>query len=129
MKVPTLLTLTDFTIKWGLVTVMNEDTSTQREYMISADEVNKINRGSGAGPSGCSKEEWLSGRVFVTGRPCLQYQCVINPGGNMIANYGIVESANQVSVNIMQIPPSEYEISGNTVLLEESLAVEMGVAT
>lgn len=126
MKVQTSIELTDFSTKWGLVTMMNEDTSILREWMITAEEANAVTRGKGR-PPGCTKEEWETGRVIVYTRPCNPGQAVKVQGGYLIVNFGRRQEGNRIVVSLMQLAPSEWELRDGVIWMDESVAAQVDV--
>lgn len=121
----TRVQLVDMTPRWGLVTVMAEDTSIVRQYQITGEDVAAIQ--AGGNPPGCTIEEWQSGRVLVHGRPCLPGMGVVNPDGNLMVNYGVEEVAGRIDARVMKIPPSEWQLVGGVVHIDAAVAEEMGV--
>lgn len=117
--------LVDMTPRWGLVTVMAEDTSIVRQYQITGEDVAAIR--AGANPPGCTADEWKSGRVLVQGRPCLPGMGVKNPDGTLMVNYGIEEVSGRIDARVMKIPSSEWLLLGDVVHIVASVADEMGV--
>ena len=120
MMVPSGIAITDLSAKWGLVSVQNTDGSLCREYVISGERVAEVAAG-GLTPPGCTPEEWASGRVYVSGRPCNPGQAVVNPDGTMMVNYGVCVEGQRVHVKLMQCFPSDYAIVGTTVFLSSAL--------
>lgn len=120
----TNIKLVDMTPRWGLVSVMAEDTSIVREYRITGEEVAAVL--AGGIPPGCTDEEWASGRVLVAGRPCLPGMCVKNPDGWLVVNFGIGEEAGKTMVSIMRIPPNEWTLIDDVVHIDEAVAASMG---
>lgn len=126
MKVATSIELTDFSTKWGLVTMMNEDTSILREWMITAAEANAVTRGK-ARPPGCTKEEWETGRVIVYTRPCNPGQAVAVQGGYLVVNYGRTQIGDRILVNLMQLAPSEWELRDGVLWMDADVAAQVDV--
>jgi len=120
----TRVQLVDMTPRWGLVTVMAEDTSIVRQYQITGDDVAAIQ--AGGNPPGCTADEWASGRVLVQGRPCLPGMGVANPDGYLMVNYGVEEVAGRIDARVMRIPPNEWALIDGVVHIDNAVADEMG---
>lgn len=113
---------TDFTTKWGLVTVDNADGTLNREYVITAAEADAVAQGNNVLPPGCTQAEWESGLVTVNTRPCHVGQAVRNPDGTMIVNYGVAKVGKRVDVSLMKLEATEWEKIGDTVMIDAAVA-------
>lgn len=127
--VATSFTLTTPDIKWALVTVGNPDGSINREYTITAEEANAVKNSKKSGPPGCTKEEWESGRVGVTARPLTPGLFRVLPDNTLVLNYGINPKLSKISVDVLRIPKSDYEIKEGVLWLDSKLAkaIDKGV--
>ncbi len=126
-KIPTGIRITDFSTKWGLVQVANKDGTIAREYAITAKEADAVRSVNKTVPPGCTQEEWDSGLVTVTTRPCNPGQAVINPDGTLVVNYGVEIKADRINVSLMKCVPTEFEKVGNIVNVETDLARQVDV--
>ncbi len=126
-KVPTGVRLTDLSTKWGLVTIANKDGVIEREYAITAKEADAVAQGNNVLPPGCTAEEWASGLVMVTTRPCNPGQAVINPDGSLVVNYGVETRAGKVNVSLMKCFPHEFERVGDALHINAAVAAQVDV--
>jgi len=54
--------------KYGVVTVYNEDATFNREYRITASDLATLHASGNGLPPGCTRSEWVSGKVVVVGK-------------------------------------------------------------
>lgn len=127
MKVPTGVVLTDMTTAWGLVQVLAQDGSIEREFAITAKEADAVVQGNNVLPPGVTEDEWFSGRVTVACRPCNQGEGVINPDGKLVVNFGVEENAGRINVKLMEIPTEEYQKVGAELHIEAAVAAQVDV--
>ena len=125
--VDTNLILGDLRVtRWGLVTVMLEDRTIDREHQITPAEADAVHAGR-ALPPGVTLDEWQSGRVMVSSRPCLAGECVRNPDGTLIINTRILAVAGKIQATLTKCQPSEWEFVGGKVRIEESIKLGLGL--
>lgn len=127
MMIKTEIQLTDMSTAWGLVEVFGDDHVLVRSYRIDADSADAVAKG--ATPPGCTQEEWSSGLVRVTTRPCLQGQAVMNPDGALIVNYGISEVGNNVVVKLMRVPASAWRVDDGEVWMNADIAKQVRITS
>ena len=124
-QVPTSIQITDFSTKWGLVTVANPDGSINREYTITGAQADAVVKNNKTVPSGCTSDEWFSGRVMVATKPCNVGQAVINPDGSLIVNYGVSKVSGRIQAALMKCFPTEYSVVTGVLYLNSDIATQV----
>jgi len=127
MMTPTGIQLTDMTTKWGLVTVANTDSSINRQFTISARAAKEVAANNNIVPAGVTYEEWHGGWAVLSGRPCNIGNGVVNPDGSLVVNYGVEKVAGKITVSLMMIPPSEWELIDGVVHIVPEVAAQVDV--
>jgi hypothetical protein len=124
--IDTRFTLSDGSAKWGLVTVVNEDTTIQRQYRIERADLEAVRDGAKSFPPGVTQEEWESGRVFVSGRPCEVGEALPIADGFLIVNHGCEVVGNEIRVGLTQLAPGEWEVVDGRIRMLSSVAEQIG---
>ena len=127
MKTITGIQITDLSTKWGLVSVSNPDGTINREYAITGAEADAVANGNNIVPSGCTDEEWFSGRTTLSCRPCNPGQGILNEDGSLVVNYGVSEKAGKVDIKLMQIFPAEYTLDKGVLSIDAAVAAQVDV--
>lgn len=112
-------------IKWALVTVANPDLTINREYKITAAEAAAVASSVRGRPPGCTQAEWESGLVTITTRPLQPGLCRVLTDGTLMVNYGVESRLGKIKSDILRIPSWDYEVRGQVVFIEETLAASI----
>lgn len=129
MLVDTSIRLTDLAPAWGLVQMIAEDGTVEREYIISGAAVDEVNNGQRECPPGCTVEQWRTGRVAVFGRPLEPGLALIRGADKSLAvNFGVQRVGNRIKTNVMLVPAHQWELVGRDgIRLEARLAKMLDV--
>ena len=119
------LRMSDKTRKWGLVTVFDVNGSIVEEYIIDKKELLEIEENN-AIPSMCSEEQWASGLVGVSSRPCDVGEAFHNPDGTMVVNLGVVEDKQnkRVTINLEELTPEDWTLQNGNIEIVNSSKVQ-----
>lgn len=113
MFVETGIRLTDSAPAWGLVRMVAEDGSVEREYIISGEAVEAVNNGKRECPPGCTLEQWRTGRVGMFGHPLEPGLAFVDGEGALVVNFGVRRTGIRVKVDAMLVPPRQWKHSDN----------------
>lgn len=116
--------LVDLIDRWGRGSLMDDQGNIVRQWKISGTELALIKSGKIKNPTGCTQEEWMSGKVVFGGQACFDGQGILHPDGSIVICYGIDEYPDKVLVKLLQAFPGEFEIKNNKIhLLPEVVAL------
>lgn len=124
-KVATSIEITDLSTKWGLVTVMNEHGGIGRQFVISAEDAERIREVNNTVPPGCTDDEWFSGLARVDTKCCNPGQAVVMPDGTLMVNHGREVSAGRVTARVMAVPKEEWSLIDGVVYVEANVVADM----
>lgn len=114
MLVDTSIRLTDLAPAWGLVQMVNEDGTIEREYIVSGEAVEAVNSGKRECPPGCTLEQWRTGRVALAGRPLEPGLALMNKtDGSLAVNFGVQRVGDRIKTNVMVVPKHQWERVGH----------------
>lgn len=124
MLVDTSIRLTDVAPAWGLVQVVNHDTTIDREYIVSGSVVADINSGRRECPPGCPLELWRTGRVYLFGKPLEPGLALIHKvTRDLMVNFGVLRVGNRIKTNVMIVPAHQWErLPNDAIRLDSKLA-------
>lgn len=112
--IDTGIKLSDMSTAWGLVQVVREDGTVEREYTISAAVADAVRDGKRKHPPGITQEKWETGRVFCTTRPLQPGFALRNvKDGSLAVNFGVIKVDGRVKVNVLIIPAGQWELVGH----------------
>jgi hypothetical protein len=126
--VETGVALTDLSTSWGLVTVLNEDQTINRQFTISAKDTDEVATGNRVIPPGCTEEEWFSGRVFVASQPFDVGEGIITPEGKLLVNCGVDKKDGVVNVKLLLCDPEEFRVDGSKISTTVAVKADIDVA-
>lgn len=128
--IDTGIKLSDMSTAWGLVQVVREDGSVEREYAISAAAADAVASNKRERPPGVTLEQWRTGRVLLYGRPLHPGLAVRNiRDGSLAVNFGVIKANGRIKTNVMVIPAGQWELVGRDgIRMEERWArqVDLG---
>jgi len=111
--IDTGIKLSDMSTAWGLVQVVREDGRIEREYTISAEAADEVNRGAHTHPPGVTLEEWQTGRVFLFTRPLHPGLALRNiKDGSLAVNFGVHKVNGRIKTDVLIIPAGQWELVG-----------------
>lgn len=111
--IDTGIKLSDMSTAWGLVLIVREDGTVEREYAISAAAADAVRDGKRKHPPGVTQEQWESGRVSSATRPLHPGLALRNvKDGSLLVNFGVHKVGNRIRTNLMVIPAGQWELVG-----------------
>lgn len=111
--------------QWGLVTVYDAGGKIARQYKITAEEVDAVTSSNDAGPPGCTREEWKSGRVIVEGKGLNPGQAAEQPDGSLLINNGVVEKVDAVEIDMRLLPAGKWANDADGVKVDAIVSGEI----
>jgi len=127
-KEPTSIQLTDFSTKFGLVTICDASGTALRQYKISAEEAEDIRNFRQRVPSGCTVKEWESSRAYMVTWCIEPGQAIERHDGTLLVNYGEVVDGKKVLYSLALLQPTEFEKSGDVLFVDATLRNQIDVA-
>lgn len=111
--IDTGIKLSDMSTAWGLVQIVREDGTVEREYAISAAAADAVSSGKRTHPPGVTFEQWSTGRVYCVSRPLHPGLALRNTKtGELLVNFGVHKVNGRIKTNVMVIPSGQWELVG-----------------
>lgn len=111
--IDTSIRLSDMSTAWGLVQVVREDGTVEREYAISAKAADEVTSNKREHPPGVTLEQWRTGRVFSFTRPLHPGLALRNTkDGSLAVNFGVHKANGRIRTSVMVIPAGQWELVG-----------------
>lgn len=100
--------IVDDSTKWGLLSFVDENGVVVREEEISGAEANAVASGQQRVPSGCTAQEWETGRVALVTKPMQQGHGIVQQDGSLVVNFSIDKTGGRIKTDVMWIPPAQW---------------------
>lgn len=111
--IDTGIKLSDMSTAWGLVQIVREDGTVEREYTVSAAAADAVRDGKREHPPGVTLEEWRTGRVYLFNKPLSPGLALRNiKNGSLMVNFGVHKANDRIRTSVMIIPAGQWELVG-----------------